>query len=161
MIKIKQDTVSQNFTVSVALETSRETFKVASQVQRILAKHGVTNVTVAKQNVVVEFVSFNEDFSADTVLWIIYRIFGEEHGVEIITKVTDGVVTTSDDSSTIELNHKNAHKLKEIEDFPFLFAEGTLYFNVFRDSIRIDIPHNHRNTMKYTEELLDLLNSFK
>lgn len=160
MIKIYQDVVTKKFKV-VVTEEARIAYQTAARVARVLSKHGVTNVSVAKQNVVVEFVSFNEDFSADTVLWIIYRIFGEEHGVEIITKVTDGVVTTSDDSSTIELNHKNAHKLKEIEDFPFLFAEGTLYFNVFRDSIRIDIPHNHRNTMKYTEELLDLLNSFK
>lgn len=166
MIKIAQDTVSQNFAVLVSkFETIRETFKVASQVQRILAKSGVTTVSVTKQGVEVEFVSYDDTVSSDNVLWALVDSFNvgpgywDNFGIYIEYQNGDVVVQTNKDGSTIKINHKNAHKLREDEEFPYNFAGGLQFAQFMRDTVRIDVPCGHAPAREVAQDLQDLLDS--
>lgn len=165
MIKITQNKESQNFVVTVSFETSRETFKVSSQVQRILSKSGVATVSVTKQGFVVEFTSYNDNITVDDVLWILVDTFNvgygfwDNFGIYIETILKQGVVQTNKDGSTIKMTHKNAHKLREDKEFPYNFTGGIQYFEIWCDTVRIDFPSTHVAALQVAQDLIELLDS--
>lgn len=160
MIKIKQDAVSTNFEITVVLETIRESYKVASQVKRMLAKSGVATVSVAKQSVVsIEFVSYNDNVSLDDVMWLLVDNLNDDLGIFTESCVDTVSVATNIDGSTIKVSHKNAYRLRDDDEFPYTFAGGLQYFQIFKDTVRIDFQSSHESALQIAQELLDLLDS--
>ena len=163
MIKITQNEVTKNFTVSVALETSRETYKITSQVARILAKSGVVSVSTKSGEFVIDFASYNDEITNDDVLWILIDKFNVGFGfwdyLGIFIESFNGSVATNKDGSCVKIMHKNAHKLREDKEFPFVFAGGLQYFEVFKDTIRLDFHTSHEVALQIYNDLIELLDS--
>lgn len=166
MIKIIQNEVTKNFEITVSkFETIKESFKVASQVQRILGKYGVVSVLPKNGGFELDFTSYNDNVSTDDVLWILVDSFNVGYGFWdnfgiYIESFADGVsVTTNKDGSCVKINHKNAYKLKDDDEFPYTFAGGLQYFQCFKDTVRIDFPSTHTAALKVCDELRDLLDS--
>lgn len=166
MIKITQNEESQNFVVSVVKPTIKETWQVANRVARVLAKQGVTTVSVAKQGVVeVEFSSYNDEISADDVLWLLTDTFNVGYGYwdylgfYIESDNDNGTIQTNKDGSCVKIMHKNSHKLRDNEEFPYTFAGGLQYFEIWRDTVRIDFPSSHNNALQVAQDLQNLLDS--
>lgn len=164
MIKITQNEVTKNFTVTVSkFETIKETYQVASQVQRILAKSGVVSTSTKNGEFVVDFSSYNDNITVDNVLWLLVDGFNVGYHDDLgiyIESLADGVsVATNKDGSTVKLKHKNAYKLRQDSEFPYTFAGGLQYFQIFQDTVRIDFPSSHINALQVAQDLLDLLDS--
>lgn len=166
MLKITQDAASQNFVVTVSkFETVKESFKIASQVSRLLSKHGVVSTSTKNGGFEVEFVSYNDNIKADDVLWILVDAFNvglgywDYLGIYVETILKQGVVQTNKDGSTIKMTHKNAHKLREDKEFPYNFTGGIQYFEIWCDTVRVDFPSSHESALQIAQELLELLDS--
>lgn len=166
MLKITQDAASQNFVVTVSkFETVKESFKIASQVSRLLSKHGVVSTSTKNGGFEVEFVSYNDNIKADDVLWILVDTFNvgygfwDNFGIYIETILKQGVVQTNKDGSTVTTTHKNAYKLRQDSEFPFTFAGGLQYFQIFKDTVRIDFPSSHVSALQVAQDLIELLDS--
>lgn len=163
MIKITQNEVTKNFTVTVSkFETIKETYQVASQVQRILAKSGVVSTSTKNGEFVVDFSSYNDEITVDNVLWLLVDGLGywDYLGIYVESSFENNVsVATNKDGSTVKLKHKNAYKLRDNEEFPYTFDGGLQYFQIFQDTVRIDFPSSHINALQVAQDLLDLLDS--
>lgn len=160
MIKITQNAASQNFVVSVALETSRETYQVATRVARTLAKQGVATVSVAKQGFVVEFTSYNDNITVDDVLDLVVSVIDNDAFIE--TKFQDNQILTNMHSSTITVNHRNCRAFWQ-NDMHYNLG-GVKFIQFFErvgdiDTLRIDFSVSHESALQIAQDLQDLLDS--
>lgn len=159
MIKIKQDAVSTNFEITVVLSSIKETWKATSVVSRLLGKQGTTNISVTKQGVTIDFTSYNDNVSLDDVMWLLVDNLNDDLGIFTESCVDTVSVATNIDGSTIKVSHKNAYRLRDDDEFPYTFAGGLQYFQIFKDTVRIDFQSSHESALQIAQELLDLLDS--